>query len=388
MTITAQRALIEQYTGNGTQRDWPVTFPFLAEQDLGVIITAPDTQQRKLLLHKDYSIRRMEDHPGGTVTVEVPDGHRLTIYLEQPCTQEMDLRNNGILDAEMLEYSLDKLTLLVGQLRDRVGLCVRNDITDTRSPQEVFNELREALFAARHEAVASAGQAISTVEAALLVAARVEAAAEGAEASAEAARQIAGQGNEDATEDIKGITRLATEDEHLEGCTGVAAQPAHVAAMIHTVLGAAVPTPDEGDIGKALVVDSDLTLGFGSGFPAGGIILWSGATTTIPAGWVLCDGANGTPDLRDRFVVGAGGTYAVKAAGGSSTTGETTLTTAQMPAHTHDTRSHAYGFPNTGSNFQLDNRGSGYATASTGGGESHAHSSMPPYYSLAYIMKL
>ena len=51
-----------------------------------------------------------------------------------------------------------------------------------------------------------------------------------------------------------------------------------------------------------------------SGFiPKGGIIMWSGATTAIPQGWALCDGTNGTPNLRDRFIVGAGSTYAVAA---------------------------------------------------------------------------
>lgn len=62
--------------------------------------------------------------------------------------------------------------------------------------------------------------------------------------------------------------------------------------------------------------------------PSGGIIIWSGSSASIPANWYLCNGANGTPDLRDRFVVGAGTTYAVGATGGQNT-----ITT--VPAHTH-----------------------------------------------------
>lgn len=58
-------------------------------------------------------------------------------------------------------------------------------------------------------------------------------------------------------------------------------------------------------------------------FEAGMIILWSGAIVDIPTGWHLCDGDEGTPNLRDRFIVGAGDTYAVGATGGSLT-------------HTHD----------------------------------------------------
>ena len=52
--------------------------------------------------------------------------------------------------------------------------------------------------------------------------------------------------------------------------------------------------------------------------PAGGIFLWSGSIGSIPAGYALCNGSNGTPDLRDRFVIGAGSTYAVNATGGSA----------------------------------------------------------------------
>ena len=67
--------------------------------------------------------------------------------------------------------------------------------------------------------------------------------------------------------------------------------------------------------------------------------MWSG--TNIPAGWALCDGTQGTPDLRDRFIVGAVGSYARGNTGGSSThnhggaTASHVLTVAQMPSHNH-----------------------------------------------------
>ncbi len=66
--------------------------------------------------------------------------------------------------------------------------------------------------------------------------------------------------------------------------------------------------------------------------PVGGIMLWSGALAEIPDGWCLCDGTEGTPDLRDRFVVGAGHAYRVAHKGGVQ---EVTLTPDQMPAHSH-----------------------------------------------------
>lgn len=64
-----------------------------------------------------------------------------------------------------------------------------------------------------------------------------------------------------------------------------------------------------------------------NGVPSGAILMWSGSIASIPSGWLLCNGSSGTPDLRDRFVVGAGSTYAVAATGGSKD--------AIVVAHTH-----------------------------------------------------
>lgn len=66
--------------------------------------------------------------------------------------------------------------------------------------------------------------------------------------------------------------------------------------------------------------------------PSGGIIMWSGAQADIPSGWVLCDGNNSTPDLRGRFVVGAGGAYSVGATGGNTSVA---LSESNIPSHTH-----------------------------------------------------
>jgi len=135
----------------------------------------------------------------------------------------------------------------------------------------------------------------------------------------------------------------------------------------------------------------------GGGFvPQGGIILWSGLIANIPSGWALCNGANGTPNLTDRFVIHAdadsGGTNNVNGTGGSHSV---TLTEAQMPSHKHygfgDTYSYwTYGVsggPNQmGSNGGADYDNYIYGTTNTGGGNSHEN--RPKYYALAYIMKL
>ena len=53
--------------------------------------------------------------------------------------------------------------------------------------------------------------------------------------------------------------------------------------------------------------------------PSGGIIIWSGAANAIPTGWVLCDGTNSTPNLRDKFIIGAGNSYNVNDTGTTAT---------------------------------------------------------------------
>ena len=70
----------------------------------------------------------------------------------------------------------------------------------------------------------------------------------------------------------------------------------------------------------------------GESIPSGIITMWSGASNNIPSGWYLCDGNNNTPDLRDRFIVGAGSSYGVGNTGGADTV---TLTSNQIPSHMH-----------------------------------------------------
>mgnify|MGYP004624051973 CR=1 FL=1 len=124
----------------------------------------------------------------------------------------------------------------------------------------------------------------------------------------------------------------------------------------------------------------------GASLPSGLIAIWKGSTSTIPDGWVLCNGQNGTPDLRNRFVLGAGNSYVVGSTGGEETH---TLTVSEMPSHTHSFNKSVleYAADEGGDN------GRGYALGSpttpnigyTGG--SSAHNNMPPYYALCYIMK-
>jgi hypothetical protein len=167
--------------------------------------------------------------------------------------------------------------------------------------------------------------------------------------------------------------------------------------------------------------------------PTGGIIMWSGSIASIPVGWYLCDGTNGTPNLTNRFVVMAGGAYAVGASGGSAD--------AVVVSHAHSGSSstasndHSHGFSGTtasvgdhvhsytqsrdpGGVNVFGTGGDGFdptITGSTNGAGAHSHTfsgstvgqsanhthtvtvtatgvsgtnaNLPPYYALAYIMK-
>lgn len=130
--------------------------------------------------------------------------------------------------------------------------------------------------------------------------------------------------------------------------------------------------------------------------PVGGIILWSGSVASIPAGWLLCNGAYSTPNLTDRFILGAGNLYAPAAAGGS--------TDSVTVAHTHTATDagHTHGYnDNEGQSLSFDGPGGGTwrgisaATTAAGvanitvstTGVSPTNANMPPYYALCYIIK-
>ena len=131
--------------------------------------------------------------------------------------------------------------------------------------------------------------------------------------------------------------------------------------------------------------------------PAGGILLWSGSIGSIPAGYVLCNGNNGTPDLRDRFIVGAGSTYSVDATGGSANAvvvSHTHTATVTDPGHNHTSLITPSGAINSGgvdlAYFTTGNTGTattGITVTNASAGVSGTNANLPPYYALCYIMK-
>jgi microcystin-dependent protein len=149
--------------------------------------------------------------------------------------------------------------------------------------------------------------------------------------------------------------------------------------------------------------------------PAGGIIMWKGTANDIPQGWALCDGTNGTPNLKDRFIVGAGNTYNPGTTGGQAAV---SLKADEMPAHGHtvtidsagnhthpitpyiyehyrsfageNANDHPYK-NNSGTALEFKTGSAGnhtHGATTTNAGSGTAHDNIPPYYALCFIMKL
>ena len=135
--------------------------------------------------------------------------------------------------------------------------------------------------------------------------------------------------------------------------------------------------------------------GFGT-VPVGGIIMWSGSENDVPDGWALCNGqtveGQKTPDLRGRFVVGAGGAYAVGNTGGVETV---KLTIDQIPSHSHNISAKTVGYAGSWNakaeavTFDDSSRDNGRRSILGGAvGGSQAHENRPPYYALSFIMRV
>jgi hypothetical protein len=141
-----------------------------------------------------------------------------------------------------------------------------------------------------------------------------------------------------------------------------------------------------------------------NGIPSGAIVLWSGSIASIPSGWLLCNGTSGTPDLRDRFIVGAGSAYAVAATGGNANAtlvSHSHTASVSDPGHFHTVQGIVpniqfqsfpsyevpFGADNLNDPFITDSKTTGISVTNSTEGSSATNANLPPYYALAYIMK-
>jgi hypothetical protein len=179
-----------------------------------------------------------------------------------------------------------------------------------------------------------------------------------------------------------------------------------------TLTGAAsaiATTPAAGDNSVNIATTAFVQTALSGAFIPGMIMLWSGSSASIPSGWLLCNGSSGTPDLRNRFVVGATSTYAVGATGGSADAVVVSHTHTDA-GHTHTDAGHLHTLTQIPNNSNVNIRtgfydkclgatptsyttDTGYANIQTGyaniqtAGVSGTNANLPPYYALCYIMK-
>jgi hypothetical protein len=186
-----------------------------------------------------------------------------------------------------------------------------------------------------------------------------------------------------------------TGNETITGTLGVTG-----ATSLSTGSISGIMTAPTAPVGTNTTQIATTAFALANGVPSGCIMLWSGSIASIPSGWLLCNGSSGTPDLRDRFVVGAGSTYAVAATGGSAN--------ATLVSHTHTASVADPGHLHTATglmaaadrNFSVFGGEAGtYTTKNTSTattnisvtnsteGSSATNANLPPYYALAYIMK-
>jgi len=146
-----------------------------------------------------------------------------------------------------------------------------------------------------------------------------------------------------------------------------------------------------------------------SGIPAGVIVMWSGSIASIPTGWALCNGTNGTPDLRNQFIIGASvdvsGQSQTGVTGANTKTGGSKDSIVVSHTHTINDPGHAHKIPTninyySGNGFtqgiylpRYQSQNVDTSTSTTGitinsEGSSGTNANLPPYFALAYIMKL
>mgnify|MGYP003675768620 CR=1 FL=1 len=201
------------------------------------------------------------------------------------------------------------------------------------------------------------------------------------------------------------VSSTHTELNALDGYTGTVADLNYAKALNATGV-----TAQEFDYLDGVTSSIQTQIAAIQVIPTGIIMLWSGASNAIPTGYALCNGSNSTPDLRNRFVIGAGSTYAVGATGGSAD--------ATNVSHTHllidsgdvnplvtsnlSSSSSVAGETLGGTDFAYTLAAGnssaanvGKSSTSTTGisvsnatvGSSATNANLPPYYSLCYIMK-
>lgn len=165
MTISSETRKAGPYTGNGSQTSFPFTFKVFTTADVQVIRTDLAGNETTLVLGTDYTVTlnsNQDSNPGGTVTTtSAPaSGFLITLTSQVSATQSTDLTNQGGFYPNVINTALDKMTILVQQLKEQVSRAVKVNISSSITPEQLVAELESgATTATAAAAAASASQA-------------------------------------------------------------------------------------------------------------------------------------------------------------------------------------------------------------------------------------
>ena len=428
------------YTAAPGQTTFAIPFQFFEEEEL--IVNVNDVR-----VTSGFTTTGSGDPEGGSLVFDagLTGGDAVEILRDIVPMRISQFPLSGPFDIAMLNLELDRIILMTQELvtldtlvRDEFDVLIaeidtfRDDTAEALAAVPLVLDARDETLLARDAAQLAESNATGSAGAALTSATNANQAKIDAEAARDSAsgHRLNAQNAQTAAEAARDVTlgardtTVAARDVTTDARDTAVAAEAKAEAWASEAEDTPVETsPDkfsgfhwakksEGFRDEALVFRNqaetfrDEAQAAAEGFPSGGIVMWSGSAATIPSGWFLCDGTNGTPDLRDRFIVGAGDTYDPGDTGGAA---EVTLTEAQMPAHSHTGSAESAGnhvHSSVGrrstSSFDAgtrDNRAmNGYLNTEAAGAHSHtltlnntggdaAHENRPPYYALCFIMK-
>lgn len=160
--IVRNAKTVLHYVGDGTQKDWPVSFPFLLPTQVKVIVQPYKGAEETFLIYgSDYTVEPLQGAVGGVCHYSAQKGEYLTLYLDVPLEQSMDLRNSGVLDAELLERAFDERCLVDLQHTEILARCVKVNISSGESADELLKSVyvaqKNAQNAANFAAISKVG---------------------------------------------------------------------------------------------------------------------------------------------------------------------------------------------------------------------------------------
>ncbi len=364
------------FEGNGIATDFP--FPFKVWEAAQLLVQVTDLQESSVDA-QGWTVQLFDAQQGGTVRywhdgAPLPTGYKLTILRNMPFLQEVDLITGTRFDPQVIEEQLDKATAERQQLFEALERAVKTPASSVENPEDFSNTLftaRNAAMEARIQAEAAAQEsrnlAQQTQENTLIATENAQLASQ----KAEEAQNWAEQASTDVTGAVD-MVKAAGEKQLL--AIEVASQETQRMGIIPNGLLKRMPLMFTGYFGGS---DGKRPINVETGL--------------ADENFVLCDGTNGTPNLVDRFILGANGTVSesMNIYGGDTETEPHTLTIDELPNHRHTTTHYttagsAYGIQRTSKGSSSDQSFTSY----TGGSEAHTHGqNLPPYYTLAFIMK-